>query len=186
MTIVENREARDVRTAAWLFPAYLVAINLFVAPLAIAGLATFADGAIDRDLTVLALPLSAGARGLALLTMIGGLSAAIAMVVVESVALSINVSNDLAMPLLLRRRGGRAGAGDIGALVLLARRGAILFVLVLGWAYVRVANEAALASLGLLSFAAIAQIAPAFFGGLFWRRANARGATAGLVAGALA
>ena len=186
VTIVENREARDVRTAAWLFPAYLVAINLFVAPLAIAGLATFADGAIDRDLTVLALPLSAGARGLALLTMIGGLSAAIAMVVVESVALSINVSNDLAMPLLLRRRGGRAGAGDIGALVLLARRGAILFVLVLGWAYVRVANEAALASLGLLSFAAIAQIAPAFFGGLFWRRANARGATAGLVAGALA
>jgi Na+/proline symporter/signal transduction histidine kinase len=186
VTIVENRDPRDIKTAAWLFPLYLVAINLFVAPLAIAGLATFADGTIDRDLTVLALPLSAGAHGVALFTMIGGLSAAIAMVVVESVALSINVSNDLVMPLALRRRGARAEAtGDIGGLVLLARRGAILVVLFLGYAYIQVASQAALASLGLLSFAAVAQIAPAFLGGLFWRRANARGAMAGLIAGSL-
>jgi Na+/proline symporter/signal transduction histidine kinase len=188
VTIVENREARDIKAAAFLFPLYLVAINLFVAPLAIAGLATFADGAIDRDLTVLALPLSAGAHGLALFTMIGGLSAAIAMVVVESVALSINVSNDLVMPLLVRRRGAKndAATGDIGSLVLLARRGAILVVLFLGYAYIRIASQAALASLGLLSFAAVAQIAPAFLGALFWRRANARGAMAGLIAGSLA
>jgi Na+/proline symporter/signal transduction histidine kinase/CheY-like chemotaxis protein len=186
VTIVENRDARDIKTAAWLFPLYLVAINLFVAPLAIAGLATFADGVIDRDLTVLALPLSAGAHGVALFTMIGGLSAAIAMVVVESVALSINVSNDLVMPLVLRRRGARPEAmGDLGSLVLLVRRGAILFVLFLGYAYIRIASQAALASLGLLSFAAVAQIAPAFLGGLFWRRANARGAMAGLIAGSL-
>jgi Na+/proline symporter/signal transduction histidine kinase len=185
VTIVENREARDIKTAAWLFPLYLVGINLFVAPLAIAGLATFADGTIDRDLTVLALPLSAGAHGVALMTMIGGLSAAIAMVVVESVALSITVSNDLVAPLILRRRSARADAqsGDIGSLVLFVRRGAILVVLFLGYAYIRVASEAALASLGLLSFAAVAQIAPAFLGGLFWRRANARGAMAGLTIG---
>ena len=100
-------------------------INLFVAPLAIAGLATFADGAIDRDLTVLALPLAAGARGLALTTMLGGLSAATGMVVVDSVALAITVSNDLVMPILLRRRAGQAdaaAAGEIGARVLLVRR----------------------------------------------------------------
>jgi Na+/proline symporter/signal transduction histidine kinase len=187
VTIVENRDGRDTKTAAWLFPLYLVAINLFVAPLAIAGLATFADGTIDRDLTVLALPLSAGAHGLALLTMIGGLSAATAMVVVESVALSINVSNDLVMPLVLRGRSARSdAAGDIGSLVLLVRRGAILFVLFLGYVYIQLASQAALASLGLLSFAAVAQIAPAFLGALFWRRANARGAMAGLIAGSLA
>ena len=187
VTIVENRDPRDIRAAAWLFPLYLVAINLFVAPLAIAGLATFADGTIDRDLTVLALPLSAGAHGLALLTMIGGLSAATAMVIVASVALSITVSNDLVMPFMLRGRAAQADApsGDIGSLVLFVRRGAILVVLFLGYAYIRVASEAALASLGLLSFAAVAQIAPAFLGGLFWRRANARGAMAGLVAGSL-
>ncbi len=187
VAVVENHEARDIRTAAWLFPGYLVLINLFVAPLAIAGLKLFPDGTINRDLTVLALPLSAGAHGVALMTMIGGLSAATGMVVVDSVALSITISNDLAMPLLLRRRGapGRAAAGDIGALVLWIRRIAIVGVLVLGFAYERVTGEAGLVSIGLLSFAAVAQIAPAFLGGLFWRRGTARGAFAGMTVGSL-
>src|SRR5271156_5241103 len=124
VAVVENHDLRGIRTAAWLFPAYLVLINLFVAPLAIAGLKLFPDGSINRDLTVLALPLNAGAHGVALLTMIGGLSAATGMVVVDSVALAITISNDLVMPLLLRRRGARerATGGDIGALVLWVRR----------------------------------------------------------------
>ena len=187
VAVVENHDQRDIRTAAWLFPAYLILINLFVVPLAIAGLKIFPDGTINRDLTVLALPLSAGAQGVALLTMVGGLSAATGMVVVESVALSITISNDLVMPLLLRRRGPRAGApvGDIGALVLWVRRIAIVGVLALGYAYERMAGEAGLVSIGLLSFAAVAQIAPAFLGGLFWRRGTARGAIAGMTAGAL-
>ena len=188
VTVVENHDQRGIRTAAWLFPTYLVLINLFVAPLAIAGLKVFPDGSINRDLTVLALPLNAGAHGAALLTMVGGLSAATGMVVVESVALAITISNDLVMPLLLRRRGAqeRAFEGDIGALVLWVRRGAILGVLALGFAYERVAGEAGLVSIGLLSFAAVAQIAPAFLGGLFWRRGTARGAIAGMTAGSLA
>jgi Na+/proline symporter/signal transduction histidine kinase len=187
VAVVENHSQRGIRTAAWLFPAYLVLINLFVAPLAIAGLAAFPDGSINRDLTVLALPLSAGAHGLALLTMVGGLSAATGMVVVESVALAITISNDLVMPLVLRRRGaqGRAVEGDIGALVLWVRRVAIVGVLALGFAYERMAGEAGLVSIGLLSFAAVAQIAPAFLGGLFWRRGTARGAIAGMTVGAL-
>jgi Na+/proline symporter/signal transduction histidine kinase len=188
VAVVENHDQRGIRTAAWLFPAYLVLINLFVAPLAIAGLKAFHDGSINRDLTVLALPLSAGAHGVALLTMVGGLSAATGMVVVESVALAITISNDLVMPLLLQRRGARARAieGDIGALVLWVRRAAIVGVLALGLAYERMAGEAGLVSIGLLSFAAVAQIAPAFLGGLFWRRGTARGAIAGMAAGSLA
>src|SRR5580658_7250215 len=188
VAVVENHDQRGIRTAAWLFPAYLVLINLFVAPLAIAGLKLFPDGSINRDLTVLALPLSAGAHGVALLTMVGGLSAATGMVVVESVALAITISNDLVMPLVLRRRGARGGAveGDIGALVLWVRRFAIVGVLALGFAYERMAGEAGLVSIGLLSFAAVAQIAPAFLGGLFWRRGTARGAIAGMTAGSLA
>ncbi len=87
VAVVENHDERGIRTAAWLFPTYLVLINLFVAPLAIAGLKIFPQASFNRDLTVLALPLSAGAHGVALLTMVGGLSAATGMVVVESVAL---------------------------------------------------------------------------------------------------
>jgi Na+/proline symporter/signal transduction histidine kinase/CheY-like chemotaxis protein len=187
VSIVENTDKRDIRTASWLFPVYLVLINLFVLPLAIAGLATFSDGAIDRDLTVLALPLGAGWGILALTTMIGGLSAATGMVVVDSVALAITVSNDLVMPVLLRRRAGAAQAaeGEIGAYVLIVRRAAILFVLALGFLYARLATDAALGSIGLLSFAALAQIAPAFLGGLVWRRGTARGAAAGMIVGSL-
>jgi Na+/proline symporter/signal transduction histidine kinase len=188
VAIVENHDQRGVRTASWLFPLYLVLINLFVIPLAIAGLKMFPDGGINRDLTVLALPLAAGAHGLALLTMIGGISAATGMVVLDSLALAITISNDLVMPLLLRRRvaEARAANGDIGALVLWVRRVAIVGVLALGFAYERVAGQAGLASIGLLSFAAVAQIGPAFLGGLFWRRGTARGAIAGMTAGSLA
>src|SRR5579862_2788518 len=134
--IVENRNERDIPAAGWRFSLYLVLINLFVIPLAIAGLVTFSNGTIDRDFTVLALPLAAGARGVALLTMIGGISAATAMVVVESVALSIGVSNNLVMPLILRGRGAEAHGGDIGSLVLTVRRLGILGVLFLGYLYV--------------------------------------------------
>ena len=169
VAVVENHDRRGVRTASWMFPAYLVLINLFVAPLAIAGLKMFPDGAINRDLTVLALPLAAGARGLALLTVIGGLSAATGMVVLDSLALAITVSNDLVMPLLLRRRLNQtqAAEGDIGALVLWVRRLSIVGVLMLGLLYELMTGETALVSIGLLSFAALAQIAPAFLGGLF-------------------
>ncbi len=164
-------------------------INLFVAPLAVAGLKMFPDGAINRDLTVLALPLAAGAHGVALMTMIGGLSAATGMVVLDSLALAITISNDLVMPLLLaaaRHLGAQVAEGDIGALVLWVRRLSIVGVLALGFLYERLTGETALVSIGLLSFAAVAQIAPAFLGGLFWRRGTARGAIAGMAAGSLA
>ena len=133
------------------------------------------------------MPLAAGAHGVALLTMIGGISAATGMVVLDSLALAITISNNLVMPLLLRRRvaQGRAANGDIGALVLWVRRAAILGVLALGFGYERVAGQAGLAAIGLLSFAAIAQIAPAFLGALFWRRGTARGAIAGMATGSL-
>ncbi len=188
VAVVENHDRRGVRTASWMFPAYLLLINLFVAPLAVAGLTMFPDGAINRDLTVLALPLAAGARGLALLTMIGGLSAATGMVVLDSLALAITVSNDLVMPLLLRGRLNQTqdAEGDIGAIVLWVRRLSIVGVLMLGLLYDLLTRETALVSIGLLSFAAVAQIAPAFLGGLFWRRGTARGAIAGMTAGSLA
>ena len=182
VTVIENRNSRDLRHAAWLFPVYLVVINLFVIPIAVAGLLQFPDGGIDRDLTMLALPLKDGAGLVALVVMIGGLSAATAMVIVECVALAIMISNDLFIPLALRRRSSPT-IKDMGGMILIVRRIAILLVLLLGYAYYRAAGDAALASIGLLAFAAIAQIGPAMVGGLYWKRATARGAIAGLLTG---
>ncbi len=96
------------------------------------------------------------------------------------------VSNDIVVPLLLKRRATRNGEpSDAGARLLTTRRIAIFVILFLAYAYYRSAGDAQLASIGLLSFAAIAQFAPAFFGGLVWRRGTARGAIAGMTAGIL-
>jgi Na+/proline symporter/signal transduction histidine kinase/CheY-like chemotaxis protein len=186
VAVVENHNEGEIKRAAWLFPLYLVAINLFVVPIALAGLLTFRNGEIDSDMFVLALPLQTGSSVLALVAFVGGLSAATAMVIVESVALSIMVSNDIVMPLVLRRRGSLiSGRGNIGSLLLTARRVAIFAIILLAYLYYRTAGDAQLASIGLLAFAALAQLAPAFFGGLFWRHGTSRGAIAGMTSGIL-
>ncbi len=188
VAIVENHSENDIRAAAVVFPLYLLAINVFVVPLAIAGLLELPH-AIDRDITVMALPLAAGNGPVAFIAMIGGLSAATAMVVVESVALSIMASNNLVLPLLLRAGrwfGGGARPsveGEAGRLILRVRRAAILGVLVVAYFYYRLIGEAHLASIGILSFACVAQFAPAFIGALTWRRGTSLGAIAGLITG---
>ena len=186
VTVVENHSEAEIRRAAWLFPVYLVLINLFVLPIALAGLLTFPAGRIDSDMFVVALPLAAHSELITLIAFIGGLSAATAMVIVETVALAIMVSNDIVIPLVLKRRGTLAGAPhDAGAQLLTTRRIAIFVIMFLAYVYYRSAGEAQLAAIGLLSFAAVAQLAPAFFGGLVWRRGTAFGAIAGMSAGIL-
>jgi len=182
--VVENTNEAEVDRARWLFPLYLVAINLFVIPIALAGLVKFPFGAVDSDMFVLALPIEADAPLLSLAVFIGGLSAATAMVIVECVALAVMVSNDLVMPLVLKRHGApRNDQRSFGGFLLTVRRVAIFAILILAYLYYRALGNTQLAAIGLLSFAAIAQFAPAFFGGLVWRRATKQGAIGGMMIG---
>ena len=184
VSVVENSSDAEVGRARWLFPLYLVAINLFVIPIALAGLMIFPFGAVDSDMYVLALPMEGNAPLLSVAVFVGGLSAATAMVIVECVALSIMVSNDIVVPLVLQRGPeSRAGRKDFGDFLLKVRRFAIFAIMVMAYFYYRALGNTQLAAIGLLSFAAIAQLAPAFFGGLFWRRATARGAIGGMLVG---
>ncbi|MDQ0456930.1 PAS domain-containing hybrid sensor histidine kinase/response regulator [Rhizobium paknamense] len=187
VTVVENRTRRELKWAGILLPAYLIAINLFVLPAAIGGIITFGgDG--NADLYVLTLPLVHDLPWVTLVTFIGGFSAATAMVIVETVALAIMISNDIVLPVLLRRNltQRRSPTASAAKTVLIIRRVAIFLVLLLAYAYFRLADDSrGLSSIGLLAFAAIAQIAPSLFGGLIWRRANARGAILGLSLGFL-
>jgi hypothetical protein len=133
VTVVENRSESEIRRAAWLFPLYLVLINLFVIPIAMAGLITFPRGIVDSDMYVLALPLRAGSEMLALVAFVGGLSAATAMVIVETVALAIMASNDIVVPFVLQRREAiLSSQKDVGAILLTVRRVAIFIILVFG------------------------------------------------------
>jgi Na+/proline symporter/signal transduction histidine kinase/ActR/RegA family two-component response regulator len=184
LTVVENTAIGDVKKAAWMFPLYLVAINIFVIPIAIAGMIAFRGQPVDGDTFVLALPVAQGESLLAMIAFIGGLSAATAMVIVETVALSIMVCNSIVLPLLLRSDNRSMWQDDFSGRILQIRRAAIGVVVVLAYLYyLMIGNSAALAQTGLVSFAAIAQFAPAFFIGLIWSRGNAKGAMTGLLAG---
>ena len=183
--VVENVHEDHLRRASWVFPAYLLAINIFVLPIALGGLMYFAGHETNPDNFVLSLPLAAGHQWLALFVFVGGLSAATGMVIVESIAVSIMVSNELVLPLLLRWRAllGQ-GMADLSRILLNIRRITILLLLLLGYAYFHIASEAyALVSIGLISFAAVAQFAPAALIGMYWRAGTRLGALGGLLSG---
>jgi len=185
VAVIENVDEKHLKKAIWLFPVYMLAINIFVLPIAFGGLLRFPDGSVDADTFVLTLPMAEKQELLALLVFIGGLSAATGMVIVETIALSTMVCNDLVMPVLLRLRRLRLNERpDLTVLLLGIRRGAIVLILLLGYLYFKLAGEAyALVSIGLISFAAVAQFAPAILGGIFWKGGNRAGALCGLVSG---
>ncbi|MDR5900819.1 NahK/ErcS family hybrid sensor histidine kinase/response regulator [Halomonas icarae] len=184
VAVVENTHRDDARTARWLFPLYLLAFAFFVVPLAAASLTLFADSQVAPDNFVLALPMAADSAWLTLLTFIGGFSAATGMVIVAAVAVSIMISNEIVIPALFRLRWFDTKARDYGRLVLRARRITIAAVLAMAYGFYHLIGEfASLASIGMLSFAAAAQFAPALIGGLYWKRGNRLGVIVGMNAG---
>lgn len=182
--VVENEDERHLRTAAWAFPTYLMLMSLFVVPIAVMGLELMPAGS-NPDQFVLTVPLTQGQEGLAMLSFLGGFSSATSMVIVAAIALSTMVSNHIVMPIFLRlTQGGAGGPSDVRHVVILARRLSIGLVLGLGYLYYKISGGGtALAAIGLVSFAGLAQLLPAMMGGIFWRGATRNGAFAGLVVG---
>jgi hypothetical protein len=185
IAVVENVNENHLAKAIWLFPLYMLAMNLFVVPIAFGGVMHFPAAGADPDTFVLTLPMVERQEALALFVFIGGLSAATGMVIVETIALSTMACNDLVMPVLLRMKSMRlAERQNLTGLLLGIRRGAIVAVVMLGYFYFRFAGEAyALVAIGLISFAAVAQFAPAIIGGIYWKGATRAGALAALAAG---
>ena len=183
---VESR-GDELKTARWAFSGYLILISLAVLPITLFGLHTYGDAG-GGDMFVLSLPMahagSDGAQLLATFVYLGGLSAATGMVIVACIALSTMISNDLALPLVLKYSNRQRD--DFYPLLLALRRTAILIIMLLAFVYYRAtAGFGALASIGLLAFAAAAQIAPAMLGGLYWRRGHRHGALAAISVGSL-
>ncbi|MGR3637061.1 MAG: ATP-binding protein [Shimia sp.] len=182
--VVENDSEDHLRTASWAFPAYLMVMSLFVVPIAVVGLDLLPAGS-NPDFFVLTVPLATGNNGLAMLSFLGGFSSATSMVIVAALALSTMVSNHIVMPIWLNSNfGGATVSGDVRHVVLLSRRISIGAVVTLGYLYYRMSGGGtALASIGLISFAGVAQFLPVLIGGIFWRGATRLGAFAGLTVG---
>ena len=186
VAVVECSDVGDIRKARWLFGGYLLLISAMVVPIATAGLAMFGvDSSVASDTLVLAVPLNAGSNAMALAAYVGGFSAATGMVIVASIALATMVSNDLVMPVLLRRGWPQShAAADVASRVLWIRRIAILVLALCAYLYYRYSgNDNSLASYGLIAFAAVAQFAPGLIGGLYWRGASRRGVEVGMLVG---
>lgn len=184
VTVVENIQSADLRTARWIFPLYLILAALFVVPISLAGQINFGT-AMSPDTYVINLPLMHGHSALALLAFIGGASAATGMVIVAAIALSTMVSNDVVLPLLLRNKNQpERSYEEFRGWLLNVRRSSILIILLLAYVVYRLIGSAgSLANTGQIAFAAIVQLAPAMFGALFWKQANRMGVFAGLLVG---
>ena len=185
VAIVEFRDKTDLRVARWIFPAYLFVFAALVIPIALAGLTQFSGQDVNPDTYVLSLPLAFDQPMLTLLAFLGGFSAATGMVIVSTVALAIMVSNDIVMPLLLRSGlVTNHGKHDLSQTLLRVRRVSILLLTLAAVAYYQAIEAGVpLASIGLLSFSAAAQFAPAMIIGIYWRGASKTGAIWGLSLG---
>ncbi len=187
MMMIENHHEQELKTARWLFPCYLILINIFVLPIALAGQITFPGGSVDADTYVLTIPLFYQQAWLGVVVFIGGLAAATSMVIVAAIVLSTIISTEILTPLVLRfRLFNSKQTQQLSGLFFTLRRISIAVILLLAFAFERMIDQQNhLASIGLLSFVLLAQFAPATIGALYWRRATTKGALTGLVVGSL-
>jgi signal transduction histidine kinase/Na+/proline symporter len=183
--VVENVKENHLKKAIWVFPLYLLLITFFVLPIAFGGYLLLGKTGINADTYVLALPLRNGAKLLSLFTFIGGFSAATSMIIVETIAISTMMSNNIATPVLLAAKNFKTtGDGQLTNSILNIRRFSILLIIALAFLYDKlVAQHFSLVSIGMVSFVAVAQFAPAVIGGIYWKDASQKGAMAGICVG---
>ncbi|MCD9087741.1 PAS-domain containing protein [Stenotrophomonas sp. SY1] len=182
--VVELRQSSDLKTARWLFPLYLLLIGLPSVPMALSGAAQLGQS-VSPDVYVLMLPQAAGHHVLALLAYLGSLSAATGMMILSGLTLSIMLGNHGFGSRLLGGMHGDAGA-DLRPRVLAFRRGGILAVFLMSWLYSRaMSGTEALSDFGLMSFTALAQLAPAVLLAVYRPRTPSPAIIAGIVTGSL-
>lgn len=185
VTVVDNQDKRHLFTARWAFPLYLLLTAAMILPIATAAIHPEIGNGFSPDSFVLALPLINDNVLLTTFVFIGGISAATAMIVVATLTLSTMISNDVVLPLMLRRKFKRnLITSSYKSQILLVRRFTIAGILILSYFYQQwFGHGKALASMGLVAFSLVTQLLPAIVGGLYWRKGHAYGVYAGLLAG---
>lgn len=183
MIFVENIDERGLNFASWAFPLFLLLLNLAIPPILWAGESLQLD--MPADLYVLGITLHSNSSVLPILTFIGGVSAASAMIIVTTLALTTMCMNHLVLPASFRRKtSSLSKTDDFYRWLLWGRRVVIILVIGAGYTfYILLQGRQGLAGLGLISFAAVAQFLPGIVGLLYWRRASKSGFIAGVLVG---
>ena len=185
VAVVENDRERYLKKAIWLFPLYLLLFNVFVIFIAWGGNLSLSEQ-VNQDYYTLLLPLQNDNILLAVLVFFGGFSAVISMVVVSTLALSTMVSNNLIIPYGFLDKFSKGNPEKNANYIKNIRRISIFTLIIIAYFfYVNFSYELSLFSIGLISFAIIAQLAPSFFIGLFWNRGSAKAAKISMCIGVL-
>jgi len=184
VTVVENEREKYLKKVTWLFPLYLLLFNIFVIFIAWGGNIIFQNQGVDADLFTLMLPLKNNHEFLALLVFLGGFSAAISMVVVSTLTLSTMLSNNLIIPYGFLSKYSKGESEQNSGSIKKIRRVSIFSLIIVAYFFYKYFTlDRSLVSIGLISFVIIAQLAPSFFGGLFWRRGSSKGSKYGIFVG---
>lgn len=180
--VVENNRENHINTAVWLFPLYLLLFNIFVYPIAWGGNILFAGQDVNSDVYSLLIPQLFDKKILTVLVFLGGFSAAISMIVVSSIGLSTMITNNILIPYNLL---GELKSEEISnRLILNSRKLGIFLLIILSYFIYRFFGlDYNLVSIGMVAFVIISQLAPAFFGALFWRRGSRLGAIYSIIIG---
>ncbi|MBP6754564.1 MAG: sodium:proline symporter [Bacteroidia bacterium] len=183
VSVIENNREGHVNIAVWLFPLYLLLFNVFVYPIAWGGNILFEGQEVNSDAYSLLIPQLFDNKILTVLVFLGGFSAAISMIVVSSIGLSTMVTNNILIPYSLL--GKLKNAETISSKSILNSRKISIFLLIIlsYFIYRYFGLNYNLVSIGLVAFVVISQLAPAFFGALFWRRGSRLGAIYGILIG---
>ena len=185
-SIIENRKEKHIKTAIWLFPLYLLLINLFVAPIAWGGRILFEGQLVNPEFFSILIPQKMGNTIIAVMVFFGGLSASISMIILSSIALSIMLSNNIIIPYGWLERFKIKTDLHNSKIIVNIRKFSIFFLIISGFVFYRyLITENTLFSIGLVSFVLISQLAPTFFGAIYWKRGNYNGAISGILVGTI-
>ncbi|MBH1959534.1 MAG: sodium:proline symporter [Flavobacteriia bacterium] len=185
-TIVENRTEKHLKTAIWLFPLYLLLMNIFVFPIAWGGKILFFGENVNPEFYSILIPQKFGNIFIAGMVFLGGLSACISMIIISSISLSVMLSNNIIIPYGWLNSLKTETEYVNNRTIVNIRKFSIFSLIIVGFLFYKfLINSASLFSVGLIAFVMIAQLAPSFFGAIFWRRGSFAGAVTGIIAGIL-
>lgn len=185
-TIVENRTEKHLKTAIWLFPLYLLLMNIFVSPIAWGGKILFLGENVNPEFYSILIPQKFGNILIAGMVFLGGLSACISMIIISSISLSIMLSNNIIIPYGWLNSLKTETEYSNNRTIVNIRKFSIFSLIIVGFLFYKfLISSASLFSVGLIAFVMIAQLAPSFFGAIFWRRGSFSGAVSGLIVGML-
>ena len=183
-TIIENRKEKHLKTAIWLFPLYLLIFNFFVFPIAWGGKILFQGENVNPELYSILIPQKFGNILIAVMVFLGGLSASISMIIISSITLSVMLSNNVIIPYgwidTFKKKSENFNTKNIVNI----RKISIFSLIILAFIFYKyLIVQSSLFSVGLVSFVLIAQLGPAFFASIFWKRGTYNGAVTGILAG---